>query len=407
MLAAGLVVLDPANAAWTLRARVTQAPPGSDTAHSGVLVVDSGPRFQTPGWPRGMWHVTASGDVTKLVGRRWRVHAWSPLSGAVVAPRRASSRAPFAYAVLHDGKTTPLRAAPGRLACPSWSVDGELLAYLIGAPSQYGPSASAITGKLWVADADSLVHPVAVARGLFPECPSWSPTESSLAYLIRGETERTWEMRRLTGLATEVVRRFRIEVPSVSGPSTNRTFDFSNAGDLFFLARRSIYVDSAEGTTRFGPAGVLDELREGASGWLRYVRSLRVSPDGRIVAATGSWYRTGVVDHDELVTVVPNRFRAWSGNFGVVTFGLDPDGFPSTQLFPADPGSPIVELPPSAHKKSIHADLDGNWFMYGSARGKLRWYAPDGSVIRVVELGFAGGAVASTAGGAVDVAINH
>jgi hypothetical protein len=381
----------------------------SDPLTSGVLVVDTGPRFQTGTWPRGLWHIAPSGARTKLVGRRWRVHAWSPLSGAVVSPLPSSRDAfSFDYAVLRDDETTPLGTGQDRPFCPSWSVDGELLAYLTGKQTQYGPSARAraIGGTLWVAHHESLHHPVAAARGLFPECPSWSPTERSLAYLVQGSNEGTWEMRRREGLRTQVIKRFRIPAPSIMGPQMNRSFDFSNDGSLFFLARRSVFVDSSDGMSRFGPAGVLEEGPRADEPWMRFVRSLRMSPDGQLVAATVNWYSTAIIDTDRVRRIVPNRFRAWGGNSGVLTFGESEDGYPTVELFPVDPQTPSLELPASARKKSIHADLGGDWFMYGTSKGKLRWYNPDGSLLNVIELDFRGGPIASTMAGVIDVAIN-
>ncbi len=388
--------------------RSARATGTTDPMASGVLVEDGGPRTSTPGWPRGLWHLTPSGVLTKLVGRKWRAHAWNPISGVVVSPRRFAEGQPFDYAVLFEDEATPLKPRAGRLSCASWSSDGEVLAYLTGDPHYYANPAWGVAGTLWVAHRDSLQQPVAVAKGLFPECPAWSPADRSLAYLIQGGDERSWEMRVLDGYRTEVLKEFNIRAPSVSGPYMNRTFDFSSSGDLFFLARRSIYVNSEQSVTTFGPAAVLDEMRDDeADGWLRYVRSLRVSPDGLMVAVTANWDKTGVVDSDSLMRVAPNRFRAWSGNFGIVTFGLNNSGQLAVALFPVDPQGDARELPRSALKQLIHADLGGQWFAHSDSRGRGRvfWYNPDGSRLQVTELDFNARAHAVTAGGIIDLTI--
>lgn len=380
---------------------------------SGVLVVDSGPRYVTPGWPAGLWHVTPAGVTTKLVGRRWRVDAWHPNSGAVARRRDQRDQTFGDFGMLQDGDFTRLPLDAQNLSCPSWSSDGKLLAYITGASEIYtafrrpgGNPAVGLAGKLWVAHTSSLERPVQVTEGLFPECPAWSPTERSLAYLIRGDTDRSWEMRIHEGHRTDVLQEFRRRAPSVFGPGMNRTFDFSSNGDLFFLARRSIYMASNGEVTRFGPAGVLNEIRDrDLEGWLRFVRVLRVSPDGDLVAATVDDDSTGIVGPAGVVREVENRLRAWSGNFGVMTFGLTDDR-PAATLYPVDPDIPPRPIE-NALKVAIHADLEGNWSAHNVGRGRPRvvWRNPDGSVLSVTQFDFNATNMASIAGGVVDRAV--
>lgn len=122
--------------------------------------------------------------------------------------------------------------------------------------------------------------------------------------------------------------------------------------------------------------------------WLRFVRVLRVSPSGELVAATADEDGTGIVDSDELLRVADNRLRAWSGNYGIMTFGLA-DGAPSAALYPVDSRSPPRVIA-SARKVSIHADLGGEWFAHNVGRGRPRliWRNPDGSVLSITEFGF-------------------
>jgi hypothetical protein len=284
----------------------------------------------------------------------------------------------------------------------------ELFSYLTGEYTYVPDSPARVAdGKLWIAHKSSPNQPVQVARGLFPECPAWSPTHPALAYLIHGDSPSSWEMRLVQDYQTEVLKEFRIPAPSVFGPFVNRTFDFSTGGDLYFLARRSILVSSSSGVARFGPAGVLSDARNpDLDGWQRYVRALRVSPNADFVAATTDDDSTVIVDSDDLLRVADNRLRAWSGNYGIMTFGLT--GNPTAALYPVDSTSPPRVIR-NAVKIAIHADLGGDWFSYRPGTANFRgiyWRNPDGSVLDITELGFRAGISASIDGGVVDYAVH-
>ena len=392
----------------TERLRLTGA---AESLASGVLVRDFGPRFVAPGWPAGLWHVAPTGETTKLVGRRWRVEAWHPTSEALIRQRNDQDTEPFKYALLHGDEITPLDLDREDVSCSGWSTDGRLLTYLTGELRYYttfsnGNLAYGVDGELWVAHRTSPNQPVLIADGLFPECPVWSTTDRSLAYLIQGDTEKTWEMRLYEGHRTDVLKEFRLHAPSMLGPDMNRTFDFSMEGDLFFLARRSIYVASSGGVTRFGPAGILKELRDPElRGWQRFVRALRVSPSSGLVGATIDDETTLIVDPDEVLRVVPNRLRGWAGNHGVVTFGITEDR-PAADLYPVDPSGSTRRLR-NALKVGIYADAEGEWFAHnvGLGRPRVIWRNPDGSIGSVTELGFRGWIMASIDGGVIDRAV--
>lgn len=71
------------------------------------------------------------------MGRRWRVEAWHPSSGAVITPRYDKREQTFKYAVLRDGDITPLNANTENLSCVVWSADGRFLSYMTGESQIY------------------------------------------------------------------------------------------------------------------------------------------------------------------------------------------------------------------------------------------------------------------------------
>lgn len=101
----------------------------------GVLVTDGGPRVVTPGWPAGLWLVTASGRVQHIADRRWSIVAASP-QGLVVAQHAAADRE-RGYVLLRPDGATTLSSSSAPVPCASWSGDGRRIAFLTGRTTVY------------------------------------------------------------------------------------------------------------------------------------------------------------------------------------------------------------------------------------------------------------------------------
>ena len=370
---------------------------------AGALVSDEGPPVLSPRWPTGLWLVSPDGEVEPIVDRRWRPITQSPRGLVAATHRWKRGEDLHTYGIVQAHRTETLGNAAVEIPCATWSSDDRLLAYLTGPLHAYdrltdGPSrvtAVATAGELRITQVASGTTTV-VSRGLFPECPLWSPTGRSLAYLERaGRAPATWRLKVLTGNHSQTVGTFRTPSPSLSGPKLNWTFDWSPSGELVFLKDRSLFrFRSGRAVERLGTRNALRAIEAMAGDYGTYQRLCRFSPDGSLMAvaiggAVGIFHADG-----RLVDVVQGLFRGWAGNSGVLTVQVVRRLPPSLFLHPASRGS-ARQLIDKGHKVAVITDPAGEWFAYPDSEGEhsLVFRRPDGSVLGRVSLPFRPGLV--------------
>jgi hypothetical protein len=363
----------------------TRSPQGQ-----GVVIRDS-----SGTWPRGLWFVSLSGKVRRLVGRTWWPAARAG-TGAVAAV--ATQKRDRSLYILSGRKPVRVRDSSGAV-CASWSSSGKFLAFVRGHATVYarvtpdGP-AYAADGILFVQRAGVASGPTEVARGLFPsaECPAWSPLGDSLAYVVGEHSpDPMWKLRVFANQATKTVGSFAETVPS----TRYRTFDWSSARkELIFSTGDNLYRYAGGAPKSIGTPGVLTPIRILSSerGYSSYPRSVRFGPDGqlfsvRIGNATGTFTREGT-----LLRVLPGALNGWSGRRSVLTLYPKPlpDGNygPITLwLYDAQGSRPGQSLERS-FKDSVVTDPAGGWFAYRQRSNVLIVRGPTGHVLRRVSLSF-------------------
>ncbi|MDQ3986465.1 MAG: hypothetical protein M3280_08205 [Actinomycetota bacterium] len=379
-LAAGLLVVHTMLAVTpTVSGGDLEPPPSS------VLVIDG-----APGRPAALWRVTPDGAVDKVVGTRWRP-VTSPRRGLLAAvPSEASDEDGYAYSIVRPGTgSVRLPHRTSSSPCAAWSGDGRLLAYVSGEPETYGTR-----GTLWIVHRRSPRRPVAAGSGLFPECPAWSPEGHQLAYMVQSAgSDRLWELLVYEDHRSEVAGTIHTRVTSLMGPTKHRTFDwFPGDQTLVWIQNHAIHIFQGGETRRLTGPGVLRpiaELNENEA--LRVYRSLRLSPDGSLIAV-GLGYGAGVFATDgSFVTAAKGILRGWAGNLGILT-ARPYRGVPSLLLHRAVQQSQ-PELVQKYSKQTVATSPEGDWFAYRAPhRRELVFRRPDGSLLSRVALDLTFGA---------------
>jgi hypothetical protein len=241
-------------------------------------------------------------------------------------------------------------------------------------------------------------HPVALATGMFPECPAWSNAGRTLAYLIQREDDpRGWDLRTWHAGTTTVVKTFQTEIPSSQGPEVHRTFDWTPEGsDLVFMANLSLYSFVDGQLERLGTEGSLRAvLARSHLPTRKHWRTCRLSPDGTVIGV-GIGGAIGMYSNDgtRLRVESINDLRGWAGSEGLLA--NDHDYF--LRSYEAHGGG--KRLVEKAFKKVIGTSPSGAWFAYQEPheRPELIFRNPDGSMLRTVHLGFRPGVIQAIEG---------
>lgn len=351
----------------------------------------------------GLWKISPSGTVVKVLGEDWRPSAVS--ASGVVAAYRATDPTHAIWIFRTIGKSTERTelAESAGAACVALSPDGQWLSFVTGSPGSVGRGdgqASAVTGTLWstARSNGSWSSKSTVASGTFPldECPTWSPRGHRLAFLVRDGQSGQW----LVGIhsATSDVRR-RVEEPG-SFPSgvVHRRFEWSPSGRML-VAQNGFQLlkfvgDQVTGFSRVTLARIWNE--RGA--W----SALRFSPNGKLLAARVR-SSTGVFTSDgRLKMVIPQAFSGWAGNGRILVLGPNKQAIITlSSILVSRPGreTPIARR----YKLFVATDPNGSWFATVRPAGlrTVVFRGPDGTLARTVRLPFPTGLVAAVGAGRV------
>src|SRR5439155_2283475 len=178
-VAAGVALLGAAGASG---GELTRAP-----TRAGILFTDAA----RPGAvDSGEWLVTPTGRITRLLDRRWV--PWTVSVKGVTAASRANAGGLLWLLPTHGAGVQVPGSATAE--CVAWSTDGRFLSYVTGKPVVYarfpgGFGAWGQIGAVWIVRAAAPRRPVRVARGLsaLEDCPAWSASGATLAYMIRSD----------------------------------------------------------------------------------------------------------------------------------------------------------------------------------------------------------------------------
>lgn len=337
-----------------------------------VLLSDAGPPRITPGWPAGLWAVTPEGRVEQILTRRWRPLATSS-TGAIAAVPRAGHGA--IRIVEANGTVVRVPRSSGTDHCATWSANGDMLAFVAGSYLTYWRAhrpyqALAIAGRLGLTSSRGKV--LHLERGLFPECPAWSPKDATLAYVSRSGNS-PWRLSLYQHGRSSRIAMLPGPAPSLDGPATNRSFAWRPHSDELLFVRGDSLVLCRTGT--IGTLSTLGSFRRIdrmiiRSGWLhasRYSRGLTFSPDGQLVAG----YVTGVIGIWDMRTghsnrLIPGIFHSWAGNDGVLAVSLTHPckGCGDVTLIRYGAVTHTRTLVARYYKNMTIADPDGRWAAY-------------------------------------------
>jgi hypothetical protein len=334
--------------------------------------------------------VTPTGRLTRLLDRRWV--PWTVSVKGVTAASRAKTGGLLWLLPAH-GTAVQVRGS-ATAECVAWSSDGRFLSYVTGKPVVYagfpgGFGAWGQIGAVWIVRASAPRRPIRVATGLsaLEDCPAWSASGATLAYMIRSDPAAgQWRLNVYDSGSSKSFATLSSAYPSTA----HQTFGWApDKPELVFVDGTSVYRHDGAATRILGQPGSLDpvEALSASRGYDIPDPRLRFSPDGRFIAA-GIGGATGILDRDgSLIRVEDGGFDGWAGNSGVLTLAAEPTTI-TLRLHPLD-GSPSRVI--ATHFKSqVATDLAGRWFAYleyeGSSIQTLFFRRPDGTVIRQRQL---------------------
>jgi hypothetical protein len=324
--------------------------------------------------------------MTRLLDRRWV--PWAVSVNGVTAASRAKAGGLLWLLPTHG---TGVQVPGSTTAdCMAWSTDGRFLSYVTGKPVVYarfpgGFGAWGQIGAVWVVRAAAPRRPVRVATGLsaLEDCPAWSSSAATLAYMIRSDpASGPWTLNVYQSGSSRSFATLSSAYPSTA----HQTFGWApDKPELVFVDGTSVYRYDGAATSILGQPRSLDpvEALSASRGFDISDPHLRFSPDGRFIAA-GISGATGVLDRDgSLIRVDVGGFDGWAGNSGVLTLAAEPTTI-TLRLHPLG-GSPSRVI--ATHFKSqVATDLAGRWFAYfeyqDSSIQTLVFRRPDGTVIR-------------------------
>jgi dipeptidyl aminopeptidase/acylaminoacyl peptidase len=353
--------------------------------------------------PSGLWKISPSGTVVKVLGEDWRPTDVSA-SGVVAAYRTTDpTHAIWIFRTFGQSTAQTQLTESAGAACVALSPDGQWLSFVTGSPGSVGRAdgrGPAVTGTLWsmARSNGSWSSKSAVASGTFPldECPTWSPRGHRLAFLVRDEQSGQW----LVGIhsATIDVRRRVGEITSFASGVVHRRFDWSPSGrmlvaqDGFQLVK--FVGDQVTGFSRTTLARVWNE--QGA--W----SALRFSPNGKLLAARVR-SATGVFTSDgRLKRVIPETFSGWAGNGRILVLRVEKNAIIMLTSIPVtQPGR--AKRIERRYKLLVASDPSGSWFATVRPAGlrTVVFRRPDGTGARTVRLPFPVGLVATVGAGRV------
>jgi hypothetical protein len=237
-------------------------------------------------------------------------------------------------------------------------------------------------GAVWVVRASAPRHPLRIATGLSAagDCPAWSTSGSTLAYLIRPDPQNgPWKLDVHHGELSSTIATLGSAVPAMDYD----TFDWApNKHELVFVDGTSVYRYDGVGAKLLGSARSLDpvESLSRSRGYEVDDVHVRFSPDGRFIAA-GITGATGILRRDgTLFQNFVGGFDGWAGNSGVLTLAAEATGI-TLRLRPLDGGPSQVIA--KYFKNQVATDPRGRWFAYFDAhRSQFVFRRPDGTVMR-------------------------
>jgi hypothetical protein len=275
----------------------------------------------------------------------------------------------------------------GGASCVSWSADGTALTYITGEWVIYahlprGQGAWGRIGTVWTVRASAPRRPVRIATGLSAvgDCPAWSTSGRTLAYLIRPNPQSgPWTLNAYGG-SSSLIAALASAVPAID----HETFDWApDKPELVFVDGTSIYSYDGAATKLLGEPGSLEPVRalSNSRGFDVSDAHVRFSPNGRFIAA-GITGATGVFGRDGTrLQVFVGGFDGWAGNSGVLTLAAEPTAI-ILRLRPLDGRSSQVIA--KYFKNQVATDPRGRWFAYFDAhRSALVFRRPDGTVTRL------------------------
>src|SRR5437667_1113936 len=271
--------------------------------------------------------VTTSGRLTRLLDRRWLPRTVS--AKGVTAAFRAKTGGLLWLLSAHGAAVQVPRSATAE--CVAWSADGRFLSYVTGKPVVYahfpgGFGAWGQIGAVWIVRASAPRRPVQVATGLsaLDDCPAWSASGATLAYMIRSDpASGPWMLNVYDGGSSKSFATLSSAYPSTG----HQTFAWAPVKpELVFVDGTSVYRYDGAGTSILGQPGSLDPVQtlSASRGFTIADPHVRFSPEGRFIAA-GLGGATGVLDRNgSLLRVEVGGFDDWAGNSGVLTLAAEP-----------------------------------------------------------------------------------